>query len=132
MRNSSGMSTVFTACTILALAIASEASKFVNSQATITASPAAGTITSRNQPIAGACGAFDLWAVAPSGATCEGFALDNRITVDEFLVMNPDINPECSNLEVGNRYCVGTYNVQAVKTSSSVSTFLDPDDLEYL
>lgn len=41
------------------------------------------------------------------GDSCQAILDANNITVAELLAWNPDLNSECSNLEIGYNYCVG-------------------------
>ena len=125
MHSSSGMSTVIEICILLALAIASEASQFTISPATITPPPAAATLKARNTgyvlPALSACASSDIFIPVTAGATCESMADENGITLDEFLLMNPDIDSTCNNLIVGVSYCIGATSIVVSSTSPTPS-----------
>jgi len=45
-----------------------------------------------------------------SGDTCGVIEGDYSITLAQFILMNPEINSECSNIDAGEAYCVQTSN----------------------
>ena len=121
MRNSSEMRNVFLSCIILILAVASNASRFNDHPAWITAPPAAATVRARDGTdgiVNGPCGVFDRYIQAKRGDTCESIADDNGITMDELLLMNPNIDSACNNLQEGRSYCVGALG--SVKHPASI------------
>lgn len=122
MDSSSGMSIFFRTCTVLAFVIASEASRFIEQPASITPAPAVATIGARSGTDGirdGVCGPSDQYAKATAGASCESMALENGITMDEFLLMNPVLSPSCTNLEAGSKYCVAAAGYKAPTFSCS-------------
>ena len=124
MRSTIEMSKVVQTYIILTLAFASDASQFNNQPASITAPPAAATVRPRDDGtdgiVNGPCGASDHFVQVMPGGSCESLAKDNGITMDEFLLMNPNINSACTNLIAGKNYCVGSSG--SAKSSSSSST----------
>ncbi|KAM0799389.1 hypothetical protein BDR22DRAFT_855202 [Usnea florida] len=110
MRSSLRPSHVIQTCLILSFAITSNATRFSDNQATPTAPPPAASLKARTpdyRDLTKPCGAFDNWVKADPGASCESISKDNGVTMQEFILMNPDVNPSCSNLVAGNTYCVG-------------------------
>ncbi|KAF6234871.1 hypothetical protein HO173_007091 [Letharia columbiana] len=126
MRSSSGMSTIFQTYIFFALSITSEVQGFRNDQAAITPPPAVATLVARDQVVLGACGPFDHWITVAAGASCESVASDNEITMDEFLLMNPNISPSCDNLIAGNQYCIGTGPASPPSSTIPSSTSTPP------
>ena len=115
MHPSSTIHTILRTYTLLALALALTSSASLFPPSSLAPStlppPASASLKPRGgdlvQALPGACGSFDRYVVAPAGTSCERLASDNGITMDELLLMNPDINAGCSNLIAGNSYCVG-------------------------
>lgn len=123
MRSSSEMSYVLRTCITLILAVASNASGFINHPTSITAPPAAATVKARDGTdgiVNGPCAVSDHFVQVKHGVTCEGLADANGITMDELLLMNPDIDFACNNLKEGHSYCVGAMQSET-HTASKVS-----------
>ncbi|KAH7925017.1 hypothetical protein BV22DRAFT_1129366 [Leucogyrophana mollusca] len=55
-----------------------------------------------------------------SGDTCDLVEAKNGITAAQFLAWNPEINADCTNLELGEAYCVAA-SAATTTTTSSVS-----------
>ncbi|KAJ6533673.1 hypothetical protein B0H19DRAFT_1383637 [Mycena capillaripes] len=52
------------------------------------------------------CGA---WYFVNKGDFCTKVALNNSVTLDDFVTLNPELNPECTNLWAGYWYCVAAF-----------------------
>lgn len=44
--------------------------------------------------------------VATEGDTCNKLVSENNIALSTFYVLNPSVDPQCTNLQVGQAYCV--------------------------
>ena len=121
MRSSSGMSTMIRTCVLLALATASVAFQPASNPAATTAPPAVATVQPRMQAVPSACNGVGIYLLPGSGETCDDIASNSGITLDEFLVMNPNVNPDCSNLVIGQGYCIGATSPLPSPAPSSVS-----------
>ncbi|KIJ58950.1 carbohydrate-binding module family 50 protein [Hydnomerulius pinastri MD-312] len=52
------------------------------------------------------CGA---WFLVPLNANCNQVVMNNSITLSEFLLLNPEVNSNCTNLWANYNYCVAPY-----------------------
>lgn len=67
-----------------------------------------------------------------SGDTCGQLSVANGISLSDFYFLNPEINSNCTNLELGVAYCVeavgniATYSGYSTSTSSGSSITVPP------
>lgn len=76
----------------------------------------------------GNCGRFYL---VREGDICNTVTLNNSVSLDDFLIMNPEVNTNCTNLWLGYNYCVAPYPplqsssaVPVVTTNYSTATLM--------
>lgn len=105
------MGFTFKTCIILTFAVVSLASQSISDPALVTAPPPVPT-TQLNprflgEIVPGPCAPTDNYVTAPTGSSCQSFAVANGITFDELLLMNPKLSKSCDNLIAGQSYCVG-------------------------
>lgn len=134
MYNSLRRNNIIQTCLILTFAIASNATRFQDSLAPPTARPSTFSIKARTpdfDDLTKPCGALDNWVKAEQGASCESLADDNGTTMQELIVMNPDINDECSNLVAGNTYCVGQLGDDAKAVSTCCGFLFIRNHVQY-
>ena len=134
MYNSLRRNNIIQTCLILTFAIASNATRFPDTRAAPTARPSTFSINARTPAFSDLTKAFralEHRVKGQQGAYFESLADDNGTTMQELIVMNPDINDECSNLVAGNTYCVGQLGDDAKAVSTCCGLLFIRNQVQY-
>ncbi|CCM00582.1 uncharacterized protein FIBRA_02618 [Fibroporia radiculosa] len=62
-----------------------------------------------------------LYYTVQSGDSCGGIESNFNITLTQFIAWNPEVNSQCTNIDVGLAYCVNGPNVTTTTTTTTAS-----------
>lgn len=73
---------------------------------------------------------WDIFYKAQDGDPCNIIALAYEVDEDDFYAWNPDVGSDCSGLQDGVYFCVGTSSADTASTTTATSGMATPTPVQ--